>query len=79
MQCYGAERTLAAPSGHTARASFVTAFLFLDLFFASTYSRVNHSQTNQMSLQTNRTLPVVILVGGLIYFSVLAFFVFMSG
>jgi hypothetical protein len=49
LDCIGNEKTLSSPSGHTARASFLTTFIVLDLFFASTYARMNNPVTNSRS------------------------------
>lgn len=80
LQCYGAERTLAAPSGHTTRATFVTIFLILDLFCASGNSRLAYPSSNSRSLQGKHLYDAaIILVVGMSYFSVLVYFVFFMG
>jgi len=79
MNCTGSELTLASPSGHTARASFLTTFIVLDLFFASTYARVNNPLTNSRSWQTHKKTVIAIILAGLFYFFGLAYFVFLIG
>ena len=79
IDCAAAEKTLASPSGHTARASFLTTFLILDLFFASTYARLNNPVTNSRSWATHKKWVITMIVCGLIYFSTLSYFVFLLG
>lgn len=79
IQCYAAEKTLSSPSGHTTRATFLTAFIFLDLFFASNYSRQTNPNTNSRSLSRNKLLAGTILGLGITYFITLVYFVFFMG
>jgi len=79
IQCYAAEGTLAAPSGHTARASFLTMFLVLDLFFASGNSRRQNPSSNKMTISKNYVFAAILVILGVIYFAVLWKNVFFMG
>lgn len=79
LDCAAAEGTLAAPSGHTARASFVTTFLVLDLFFASTYAQSNNPIANSWTWATHKKVAIAMIVAGVAYFCMLVYFVFLLG
>ena len=79
LQCYAAEKTFANPSGHTARASFITVFLLLDFFFASDYARETNPKTNKRSFRKDKLAACILLVAGLCYLFGLAYLVFVTG
>lgn len=79
LNCIAAEKTLATPSGHTSRASFLTLFLLLDFFCASDYARRTNPETNKLTMKTNHIRAGLLITFGVCYFSLLAYLVFILG
>lgn len=79
LNCIAAEKTLATPSGHTSRASFLTLFLLLEFFCASDYARTTNPETNKRSIKSNYIKSGLLMTFGIVYTGMLAYLVFIMG